>query len=114
MKDKLLIIREVKAFIESLDEILINLPRREVVLKERFKKDSYDLLELVYMANQVELKDRHIYQRQCLTKISMLDYYLEVCFKKKYMIEKQVLKRSRKLLQINKMMYGWIYESKSK
>lgn len=109
-----MIIREVKAFIESLDKILINLPRREVVLKERFKKDSYDLLELVYMANQMEVKDRQHYQRQCLTKISMLDYYLEVCFKKKYMSEKQVLKRSRKLLQINKMMYGWIYESKSK
>lgn len=112
MKDKLLIVREIKSFIESLDEALINLPRREVVLKERFKKDSYDLLELVYMVNQMEL--RHIYQRQCLTKISMLDYYLEVCFKKKYMSEKQVLKRSRKLLQMNKMMYGWIYESKSK
>ena len=43
-----------------------------------------------------------------MVKINILDFYLESSFKKKIISEKQCMKLSNKLLNINKMMFGWI------
>ena len=40
----------------------------------------------------------------------MLDFYLEISFKKKIINEKKLCNLSNKLLIINKMVYKW-YES---
>lgn len=111
MKDNFLLPKEIKLFLESLDEMIVNLPRKEQLIKNRFYQDSYDLLELVYLANQVNGKERIKYQKNMLSKISMIDYYLERCFKNKYISEKQALSKSRHLLKINKMICGWIHGS---
>ena len=114
MNDNFKIARYIKEFILSLEEYLINYPRREFELRNRLVNDSYELLELVYLANYSKLEDRKPIQIKCMMKINVLDFYIESSFKKRIISEKQSIKLSNKLLNINKMMYGWIHnESKS-
>ena len=113
--DKFKITRYIKDFILSLDEYLVNYPKREFELRNRLIYDSYELLELVYEANYLELDKRKSIQIKCMMKINLIDFYIESSFKKRIISENQSIKLSRKLLNINKMMYSWIsYESKFK
>lgn len=105
MKNEFLIVKNIKEFIVSLDNFLNNYPRKEYELRNRLVNTSYDLLELVYRSNYK--KD---YLDRISSLISMLDFYLELSFKKKIINEKRVMNMSNKLLIINKMVYKW-YES---
>lgn len=106
--DEFKIVKNIKEFILSLDKYLINYPRCEFELRNRLVYDSYELLELVYLANYSKLEERRSIQIKAMMKINILDFYLESSFKKKVLSEKQCLKLSNKLLIINKMMYGWM------
>ena len=107
-----LIVKNMKNFIMSLDNIVVNYPRKENVIKDRLFNDSLDILYLIYKANYS--KDRLNIQIEILSKISMLDFYLERSLKNKYISEKQCLKKSNQLLTITKMVHGWIKSDKSK
>ena len=78
MKNEFLIVKNIKEFIVSLDNFLNNYPRKEYELRNRLVNTSYDLLELVYRSNYK--KD---YLDRISSLISMLDFYLELSFKKK-------------------------------
>lgn len=106
-----LIVKNMKQFIMSLDDIIVNYPRKENVIKDRLFNDSLAILYLIYKANYS--KDRRNIQIKILSKISMLDFYLERSLKNKYISEKQCLKKSNQLLTITKMVHGWIKSDKS-
>ncbi len=75
------IVTNMKKFILSLDSLIDNFPKKEKVLKDKIKSVSYDILELIFLANLKEEKLE--IQKEILNKISMLDFYLETSFKKK-------------------------------
>jgi len=106
MNERFLVIKNIKEFILSLDNIINNYPRREYELRNRIVNDSYNLLELVYKANNSS--NKRIYFESILANISMLDFYLEVSFKKKIISEKVCSNKANKLLVINKMVYKWL------
>lgn len=109
MNNNFKIVNDVKIFINSLDKIIINYPRREYIIRDRLLSDSLDILELIYLANyQKDNNNRINIQKKILTKISMLDFYLERSYKNKYISEKECIKKCRKLTEITKMIYGWI------
>lgn len=95
-----------KKFIFSLDDLLINFPKKEKILKDRFMSLSYEIVELIFYANLVD--DKLPIQKQILSKISSLDFFLEFSWKKKYISEKQCQNKCNELLAITKMIYGWI------
>lgn len=106
------IVKNIKLFIYSIDNIVINIPNKDRVIKERLYNTSYDILYLVYRCNyKSENKDE--YYKDILSNISMLDFYLERCLKNKYINNKVCEKLSNNLLIIMKMIYGWI-KSESK
>ena len=96
----------MKKFILSLDDILINFPKKQKFLKDKIKISSYEVLELINLANLRE--DKLEYQYQILSKISMIDFYFEESLKKSYISERQCKNKSDELLKISKMVYGWI------
>lgn len=102
----------MKRFIMSLDNIIINYPRKENVIKDRLYNDSLDILYLIYLANNS--KDRKNIQIKILSKISMLNFYLERSLKNKYISEKVCQKKCNELLNITKLIHGWIKSDKSK
>jgi hypothetical protein len=110
MKNEFKIIVSMKRFIFSLNDFLDNFPKSEKELVDRFKRTSFECLELIYLANNKD--DREDLQKQIMSKISMLDFYLEYSFNKKYISVKQAEKKSNELNVIEKLLYGWIKSGK--
>ncbi|MBQ8473127.1 MAG: hypothetical protein IJ501_06455 [Bacilli bacterium] len=57
MNDKFKIARYIKGFIIILDDYLVNYPKKYFELRNRLVNDSYELLELVYLANYMNVFD---------------------------------------------------------
>ena len=106
------IVKNIKLFIYSLDNIVINIPNKDKVIKEKLYNTSYDILYWVYRCNY-KSENKNEYYKDILSNISMLDFYLERCLKNKYINNKVCEKLSNNLLIIMKMIYGWI-KSESK
>ncbi len=105
MKNELIIAKNIKEFIYSIDSIIDNYPKKYYELRNNIMNTSFKLLEFVYCSNYK--KD---YLDKIFSLISMLDFYLEISFKKKIINEKKLCNFSNELLVINKMVYKW-YES---
>ena len=105
--DKFLIAMEIKKFIFSLDKVLINFPRKDIMIKKNILSESIRLLELTYLANNSK-DDRESYQVMMLVSISMIDFYFEYSYKKQYISLNVLNSKINHLTKINKMVYGWI------
>ena len=105
MNNNFLIIKNMKLFINSLDDIVSIIPNRDRVLKDKIYNTSYDILYYLNLANYGNKKE---YINFILTNISMLDFYLERCLKKKYITSRACEKKASELLKITKMVYGWM------
>ena len=111
MNNEFRTIKNMKLFILSLDSFLVNYPKKEKVLKDKIKSTSYEILELIFLAN---LKPEKLTeQQQILAKISMLDFYLEESYKKQYISEKLCKHKGKELSMITKMLYGWVKNGSS-
>lgn len=95
---------KLKDFILDLDDILINFPKREYILKDKIEKTSLEILELIFLVNNTNDKS---YIDIILSKISILDFYLEKSYKKKYINKKLLERKIYELTIITKMIYGW-------
>ena len=93
------IVKNIKLFIYSLDNIVINIPNKDKVIKEKLYNTSYDILYLVYRCNY-KSENKNEYYKDILSNISMLDFYLERCLKNKYINNKVCEKLSNNLLII--------------
>lgn len=74
MNNRFLVVKYVKEFIYSIDSLVVNFPRKDFVIKDRIMIDSLDILEMIYIANMSDDKNLKI---KILSKLSMLDFYLE-------------------------------------
>ncbi len=104
------LVKNTKKFILSLDDLLINFPKNEKVLKDKIYLTSYEILEKIFAANLIT--EREPIQKEIVSKLNMLDFYFEIAFKKKYISEKQCHRYCNELLAITKMTYGWIKNAK--
>lgn len=106
MNDRFLIVRYVKDFILSIDSFVVNFPRKEFVIKDRIISDSLDILNMIYIVNSD--KNRKYLKYDILSKLSMLDFYLERCYKNKIIGEKLLRRKSNELTNITRLVNGWI------
>ena len=114
MNNEFLIVKNMKIFINSIDNIIVNYPRKEMIIKTRLLNDSLDILENIYLANYYKDKNKRIdLQIKVLSKISMLDYYLERSYNNKYISEKVCINKCNQLSKITKLINGQI-KSESK
>lgn len=114
MNNDFMIVKNIKRFIYSLDSVVINIPNRDKLIKDRLYNTSYDILYLVFRCNY-KSDNKNEYYKDILSNISMLDFYLERCLKNKYVNSRTCEKLCNELLKITKMIYGWIKsESKGK
>ena len=80
MQDKLLIISKIKKTISYVDNVLINFPNTEYVLKNNIISNFYDLLELIYKAN---IHKDIFFMKEGIVKIRMIEYFIKTSLEKK-------------------------------
>lgn len=95
--------------IHYINKQLMNYPKSEVVLKRNIEKTMYLLIESIFSYRiedvyRVKMK----YLKDLVIKISMLDYYMRVSYKKKIISEKKYGSISNFLIEIRKIAYGVI------
>lgn len=111
MYDKLLVATKVKKTIEYIEKSFDNCPTKEKIVKEKVISSSYELLELVYMANtHKEIK----YMKDIIVKINMIDYYIKLGLDKKIINYKKYNNLGMHLLELIKMVQSWIKYEKNK
>lgn len=84
MRDELVLVKDIKKTILYVDKMLINFPRSEKILRDKISDTSFEILELVYFSNLLEIHERIIYQKKIISKIKMLDFYFKIACDKKY------------------------------
>ena len=109
MKDKLLIITRIKASIIYIDNLIINFPKTETVLRDNITKSLHKLLYLSYKANITQNK---YYKQEILIELKMIDFYLSISLNKKYISYKKYTKIVNHLIEITKMIQSWMNEKK--
>lgn len=112
MKDKLLIITNIKKTIIRLEKFMENFSRTESTLRDNLKKEAYELLKNAYIANTFK-EDRSNYQRQMLVNIKMIDFYITNAHQKKLISYKQYSTMGTHLLDLFLLTQGWIKSEKT-
>lgn len=70
------------------------------------------MIELCYVANNGYDKEKN--KVVCLSKLSMVDYYLKLSYKEKIISKKKYESISKHLLEINLMIRSWMENEKSR
>ena len=73
----LLAVKEQKISMSVVNMAMDNFPKKDIELKNRIRMNSYDLLEIIYEANNsqnIELKKELL--NKCLAKIKVIDFLL--------------------------------------
>lgn len=83
MKDELLLVQNFKKTIFYIEKIIDNFPRSEKVLKDKIKSTNFDILELIYFSNSLELQQRIFYQKKIVAKLKMIDFYFKIACDRK-------------------------------
>lgn len=93
---------------------LVNFPNKEYVLKNNIEQTMYSLIENIFSyriedTSRIKMK----YLKNLLIQLSMLDYYMRLSYKRKYISLKKYQSISKFLLEIRKITYGVIRSEKS-
>lgn len=110
MKDNLLIITRIKKTIIYLDKIVTNFPNKEKILRDNISNSLYKLLYLSYKANLTQNK---YYKKELIIEIKLIDFYLNISVDKKYISYKKYISITNHLIELIKMIQGWINEKKN-
>lgn len=111
MIDNLIIAKDMKKTILYLEKVLENFPNSEKCLRDNIISTNYEILELIYLTN--ELKDKESNQKKIIAKIKMLDFYLKISMEKGYISYKKYTQTGNFLIEIIKKIRCWINNEES-
>ena len=106
------ILQKYKTFLMNLDNSLKNIPRKDMYFKDRIKNISLDVLKDILLS--YDTSSVKMYRTSIKANIALLDFMLERLLLKKYISEKNLYKLASELVEINKMVTGWLNNNESK
>ncbi len=107
------ILQKYKMFLMNLDNSLKNIPRKDMYFKDRIKNISLDVLKNILLCFY-DTSSVSLYRTSIKANIALLDFMLERLLLKKYISEKNLYKLATDLVEINKMVTGWLNNHESK
>ena len=107
------ILQKYKTFLMNLDNSLENIPRKDIYFKDRIKNISLDVLKCILLCSY-DTSSVKMYRTSIKANIALLDFMLERLLLKKYISEKNLYKLASELVEINKMVTGWLNNNESK
>lgn len=115
LNDKLLVIKKIKELINDLDILFNNVPNKIYYNTNCIMNYGNSILENTVLCNYNTNKDIRInFYYIIMTKLDMFSYILEIYYDKKYISSKVLYKKNLLIIEIKKLLYGWIYGSKNK
>ena len=98
-----------KEFIKDLDNNIENIPRKDYFYKDKIRMVSNCILELILKCNyESDNFNLLFYKSNIKGNIAYLDFLLDRLYDMKYINEKNLYKITTKLIEINKMVSGWL------
>ena len=99
------ILQKYKTFLFSLDNLLEGIPRKDMFFKDKIREISFDLLNNIFLCSYAtgSLDD---YKVVIKSDIAMLA--------KRYINDTMAYKLGNQLVEINKMVTGWLNTRDSK
>ena len=107
------ILQKYKIFLMNLDNSLENIPRKDMYFKDRIKNVSLDVLKDILLCSY-DTSSVSLYRTSIKANIALLDFMLERLSLKKYISEKNLYKIATDLVELNKMVTGWLNNHESK
>ena len=109
------ILQKYKDFATYFENILQNVPRRDMYYKDKIRSIMYDLLDYIFRSSYDDNKDRlNYYYINIKSNIAFLDFMLDRLYINKYINENNLNKIGYDLVEINKMVTKWIKSNTSK
>lgn len=107
-EEKFKVINYIRNLLVVIDNELDNFPKKDIEIKNRIRNNSYDLLEIVYYANNIQdrLQKKNMLD-QAIAKIKILDFLINLCYDKKIINAKKYIKFGNKMDEIIKYLIGW-------
>lgn len=107
--EKFKIIQFVRELILMIDKDMDNFPKKDIEIKNRIRKNSYDILELIYEANTaIDIEYKKNLLLKMLAKIKVVDFLLNLSYDKQIITAKKYYKFGNKMDDIVKYTTGWI------
>ena len=104
-----LILTKYKEFINLLDDVIENIPKKDIYYKNKLKEISINLLYYINKTNNEEDYNKiNSYKVEIKSLIELIDYILERLYIKKYISKNSIIKLGYKLIEINKMSSKWM------
>ena len=104
-----LILTKYKEFINLLDDVIENIPKKDIYYKNKLKEISINLLYYINKTNNEEDYNKiNNYKVEIKSLIELIDYILERLYIKKYISKNSINKLGYKLIEINKMSSKWM------
>lgn len=108
-EEKFKVIQFIRELIIYIDKNLDNFPKKDIELKNRLRNNSYDLLEMAYLANTVKKEEtkRELLEK-IIAKVKVIDFLLNICYEKEIINSKKYMKFGNKMDDILKYTLGWL------
>ena len=104
-----LILTKYKEFINLFDDVIENIPKKDIYYKNKLKEISINLLYYINKTNNEEDYNKiNSYKVEIKSLIELIDYILERLYIKKYISKNSINKLGYKLIEINKMSSKWM------
>ena len=104
-----LILTKYKEFITMLDDVMENIPKKDIYYKNKLKEISINILYYINKTNNEEDYNKiDTYKVEIKSLIELIDYILERLYIKKYISKNSINKLGYKLIEINKMSSKWM------
>lgn len=98
-----------------IENLIKNFPKKEVILKNNLEQSMFKAIELIFTYNiQTTFRIKEKYIKDFIIEISMLNYYIEFSYERKFISKHQRDVVGRYLIEIRKMIYGVIQNDKTK
>ena len=112
-QEKFKVVDFIRMFVKSLSFNLDSFPKKEYELKERVKKNAYDVLELAYEANTTEVMELKVNLiNKILAKLRVIDFLLDMAVEMDLLPRKKYIKMANSLADIEKYARGWLLNVK--
>ena len=108
-EEKFKVINNIRELLVIIDNELDNFPKKDIEIKNRIRNNSYDLLEIVYYANNTSDVNKKIIElEKAIAKIKIIDFLLNLSYDKTIINSKKYFKFGQKIDDIVKFLIGWI------